>query len=90
MFCFGLQSIARFINTDAFYLNIHRLEAEVKFSRNFKCQKEKNKNVIHRPWSIRIGRNGALGLSTSLGLRPWVVLKTSGSFSQCGSTKAGE
>ena len=58
---------AHFINTNASYFNIHRLEADVKFSRN--C---------------------ALGLSTSLGLRPRVVLKTSGSFSQSGSTKAGE
>ena len=34
MFCFGLQSIARFINTNASYLNTHRLESEVKFSWN--------------------------------------------------------
>ena len=34
MFCFGLQSIARFINANASYLNthMHRLESEVKFS----------------------------------------------------------
>ena len=30
MFCFGLQSIARFINTNASYFNTHRLEAEAK------------------------------------------------------------
>ena len=35
MFCFGLQSIARFINTNASYLNTHRLESEGKFSWNF-------------------------------------------------------
>ena len=32
MFCFGLQSIARFINTNASYFNTHRLESEGKFS----------------------------------------------------------
>ena len=35
MFCFGLQSIARFINTNASYFNTHRLESEGKFSWNF-------------------------------------------------------
>ena len=32
MFCFGLQSIARFINSNASYFNKHRLESEGKFS----------------------------------------------------------
>ena len=35
MFCFGWQSIARFINTSASYLNTHRFESEGKFSWNF-------------------------------------------------------
>ena len=35
MFWFGLQSIALFINTNAPYINTHRLEAEVKFPCNF-------------------------------------------------------
>ena len=35
MFCFGWQSIARFINTNASYLNTHRFENEGKFSWNF-------------------------------------------------------
>ena len=35
MFCFGWQSIARFTNTNASYLNTHRLESEGKFSWNF-------------------------------------------------------
>ena len=32
-----------------------------KFSETFKSQMEKNKNVIHWPRSVRIGRNCALG-----------------------------
>ena len=32
MFCFGLQSVARFINTNASYFNTHRLESKGKFS----------------------------------------------------------
>ena len=35
MFCFGLQSIVRFINANAAYFNTPRLEAEVQFSWNF-------------------------------------------------------
>ena len=35
MFCFGLKSIARFINTNTSYFNTHRLESEGKFSWNF-------------------------------------------------------
>ena len=35
MFCFGLQSIARFIKTNSPYFITHSLEAEVKFSWNF-------------------------------------------------------
>ena len=35
------------------------------FPETFKSQLEKNKNVIHRPRSVRIRRNCALGLSTS-------------------------
>ena len=79
MFCFGLQSIsARFINMNVSYFNTHRLESKKNFPEAFKSQMEKNKNVIHWPRSVRIGRNCALGLSTALGLRPWAVLKTSG------------
>ena len=69
MFCFCFQSIERFINKDACYFNTHRLEGEGEFSWNLLlnlCRK-KNKNVIHRPRSVRIGRNCALGLSTGLG-----------------------
>ena len=43
----------------------------------FEKQQEK-KNIICRPWSVRIEKNCALGLSTALGLRPRAVLKTSG------------
>ena len=50
------------------------------FPETFKSQLEKNKNVIHRPRSVRIGRNCALGLSNALGLWPQAVLKTSGKF----------
>ena len=32
MFCFGLQSIALFINTNAAYFNARSLESEGKFS----------------------------------------------------------
>ena len=67
MFCFGLPSIARFINTKASYFNTHRLESEGNFPETFKCQLEKNKNVIHRPRLVRIGRNCALGLNTASG-----------------------
>ena len=68
MLCFlGLQSIVRFINTNAAYFNTRRLEAEVQFFLTFKSQKEKNKNVIHWPRSVRIGRNCALCLSTARG-----------------------
>ena len=35
------------------------------FPETFKSQLEKNKNVIHRPGSVRIGRNSALRLSTA-------------------------
>ena len=63
MFCFGLQSIARFINTNTAYFHTHRLEAEVKFPK-LNLSRKKNKNVIHRPRSVRIGRNCALGLSS--------------------------
>ena len=41
MFRFGLQSIARFINTNSPYFNTHSLEAEVKFSWNFVVKKIK-------------------------------------------------
>ena len=34
------------------------------FPETFKSQLEKNKNVIQRPRSVRIGRNFALGLSS--------------------------
>ena len=47
------------------------------FPETFKSQLEKNKDVIHRPRSVRIGRNCALDLSIALGLRPRVGLKTS-------------
>ena len=78
MFCFGLQSIARFINMNASYFNTHRLESE-----------EKNKNVIHRPGSVSVWRNCALGLSIALGLRSRVVLKTSGTASPNTDLPAG-
>ena len=80
-FCFGLQSIARLINTNASYFNTHWLESEGKFSSNFWISVGKNENVIHVPRSVRIGRNCALSLSTALGLRSWAVLKTSGTVS---------
>ena len=49
----------------------------------FEKQQEKNKNIICRPWSVRIEKNCALGLErgprpAACGLRPRAVLKTSG------------
>ena len=38
VFCFGLQSIARFINTNGAYFHTHWLEAKVKFPGTFKSQ----------------------------------------------------
>ena len=68
MFCFGLQWIsARFINMDVSYFNTNRLESKKNFPETFKSQMEKNKNVIHWPRTVRIGRNCALGLSTAEG-----------------------
>ena len=37
------------------------------FPETFKSQLEKNKNVIHRPGSVRVVRNCALGLTTTRG-----------------------
>ena len=37
------------------------------FPETFKSQLEKNKNVVHRPGSVRIVRNCALGLTTARG-----------------------
>ena len=37
------------------------------FPETFKSELEKNKIIIHRPTSVRIWRNWALGLSTALG-----------------------
>ena len=51
------------------------------FPETFKSQEEENKNVIHRPRSVHIERNCALGLSTALALRPRAILKTSGTVS---------
>ena len=49
------------------------------FPETFKSQLEKNKNVIHRPGSVRIGRNSALGRSEyRRGRRPRAVLTSSG------------
>ena len=75
MFCFGLQSVACFIkNMNTSYSNRHRLESDMRVKENFpetfKSQQEKNKNVIHRPRLVRVGRNCALGLSTARGRRP--------------------
>ena len=78
MFCFGLQSIAPFINTNSPYFNTHSLEAGVKIL--LKLCGEKNKNVIHRPKSVRFGRNCALR----------AVLKTSGTVSPNTDLPAGE
>ena len=49
MFCFGLQSIARFISTNASYFNTHRLESAGKLSRNFQIsvgKKIKGRSVL--------------------------------------------
>ena len=37
------------------------------FPETFKSQLENNENVIHRPRSVRIGRNCAIGLCTASG-----------------------
>ena len=47
-------------------------------SHAFRCVVEKNKNVIHQPRSVRIGKTVPSVLSTALGLRPRAVSKTSG------------
>ena len=60
------------------------------FLETFKSQQEKNRNVIHRLRSVRIGRNCALGLSTARGRRPRAVLKTSGTVSPNTDLPAGE
>ena len=67
MFCFGLQSIERFINTTRPTLTHIGWRVKENFPETFESQLEKNKNVIHRPRSVRIRRNCALGLSTALG-----------------------
>ena len=90
MFCFGFQSFARFINTNTSYFNTHRLESAENFPETFLSQLEKNKNVIHRPRSVRIRRNCDLGLSTALGLQRRAVLKTSGTVSPNTHLPAGE
>ena len=83
--------MARFINTNARPTSTHiGWRVKENFPETFKSQLEKNKNVIHRPRSVRIGRNCALGLSTALGLRPRAVLKTSGTVSPNTDLPAGE
>ena len=85
MFCFGLQSIARFINTNASYFNTHRLESEGKFSRNFQVsvgKKIKGRSVL--------GETVPSVWNTAVGLRPRVVLKTSGTVSPKMDLPAGE
>ena len=90
MFCFGLQSIARLINTNASYFNKHRLESEGNFPETFKSQLEKNKNVIYRAGSVRVGKNCALGLSTAEAVGLGRYSDRGHSFSQYGPTQAGE
>ena len=51
---------------------------------------EVNKNVIHRPWSVRIGKNCAKVSSMALGLQPWAVLETSGTVFPNKDLPAGE
>ena len=86
MFCFCLQSIARFISpssTRTRPTSTH-IGWRVKghFPETFKSQLEKkNKNVIHRRGSVRIVRNCALGLSTA----PGCTQDLGHSFSQYGS-----
>ena len=65
MFCFGLQSTARFINTNASYFNTNRLKSEGKFSRNFQIsvgKKIKGRSVL--------GETVPSVWNTALGLRP--------------------
>ena len=61
MFCFGLQSIARFINTNVSYFKSWRVKENSP--ETFKSQLQKKEIVIHRPGSVRIVRNCALGPS---------------------------
>ena len=83
MFCFGLQSITRFINTNASYFDTHigwRLKSN--FPETLKSQQEKNRNAIHRLryagpyWGKLCPRSAEYR-----GHRPRAVLKTSGTFS---------
>ena len=41
MFCFGLQSIARFINTNVSYFTTHRWESEGKFPKTLNLSRTK-------------------------------------------------
>ena len=59
--------------------------------RSFHLQNcRKDKHVIHQPWSVRIGKTVPSVLSTALGLRPWAVLKTSGTVFPYTDLPAGE
>ena len=87
MFCFGLQSIARFelnIKTNAPLFNTHRLEAEVKFSETFNLSRKKIKKLFTCP-----GRS-ILGENVPSVLRPKAVLKTSGTVSPNADLPASE
>ena len=51
---------------------------------------EINKNVIHRPWSVRIGKTVPSVSSAALGLRPQAVLETPGTAFPNTDLPAGE
>ena len=60
------------------------------FPETFKSQLEKNKNVIYRAGSVRVGKNCALGLSTAEAVGLGQYSDRGHSFSQYGPTQAGE
>ena len=77
LFCFGLQSIARFINTNASYFNTHRLESEGKFSWNFYISVRKKIKMLF----TGLGRSVLAETVPSVWVPPEAVLRTSGTVS---------
>ena len=75
------RAIITKVNFEFYYPDEENVLKENKTFRNTSSEdeemstiKEKNKHVICRPWSVRIGKNCALGLEYG----PRAVLKTSG------------
>ena len=67
-----------------------RTNEEIVCPTFYKYNLEINKNVIHRPWSVRIGKTVPSVSSTALGLRPRAVLETWGTVFPDTDFPAGE